>query len=292
MKFGKVASPENIDFTLPPDHPDTARSLAGNTKKFRFYTGCTKWSKAGLPGFFPPGTDNELAYYSTQFNGIEFNASFYRIFKPEQYLQWRQSVGDGFLFFPKVEQSISHLRRLNPEGLARLEPFLEATRLLGDKLGTCFLQLHPSFKNSYLDRVLGFIEKWPDDLSLAIEFRHSSWYSEMGLQQEIAAALKERQIAHILTDTPGRRDLLHMQLTSPEAFIRFVAANHETDRLRLKEWVSRIKTWQQSGLAQLNFFIHQAMKRDTPLLASYFIDELNAALETDFKIPKKHHEIQ
>ncbi len=27
MKFGKVDDPSKIDFTLPPDHPETARVL-------------------------------------------------------------------------------------------------------------------------------------------------------------------------------------------------------------------------------------------------------------------------
>ena len=27
MKFGQVDNPEKIDFTIPPDHPDTAKVL-------------------------------------------------------------------------------------------------------------------------------------------------------------------------------------------------------------------------------------------------------------------------
>jgi uncharacterized protein YecE (DUF72 family) len=38
---------------------------------------CAKWNKQDLKGFYPRGTKDELAYYSTQFNSIELNATFY-----------------------------------------------------------------------------------------------------------------------------------------------------------------------------------------------------------------------
>lgn len=31
MKFGSVDDPGSIDFTLPPDHPDTIKALQKNT---------------------------------------------------------------------------------------------------------------------------------------------------------------------------------------------------------------------------------------------------------------------
>ena len=48
MKFGSVENPVQIDFTLPKDHPDTARVLS----RFKddnipdIYVGCAKWNKA------------------------------------------------------------------------------------------------------------------------------------------------------------------------------------------------------------------------------------------------------
>lgn len=293
MKFGKVTSPELIDFTLPDDHPDTAKVLQSPSKEidFKVYTGCTKWSKSGLPGFYPPGTQNELGYYARQFNAIEFNATFYRVFPADQYLQWKDMVPDNFRFFPKVEQFIGHLKRLTPEGLERLQPFLDSTLLLGDKLGTIFLQLHPNFSTKFLDRVLDFIELWPENVSCAIEFRDPSWYGENGLHPEVSAVMKARGMVHILTDTAGRRDLLHMQLTSKEAFIRFVAVNHDLDHSRIEEWVKRIVVWKKAGLHQLEFFIHQEMKKERPFLASFFMEKLNKALGTDKQIPRKHWEI-
>ena len=74
MKFGKVDNPAVIDFTLPNDHPDTKLLLSKYKKKAtpNLYVGCAKWNRADLKGFYPRGTKDELQYYATQFNSIEF----------------------------------------------------------------------------------------------------------------------------------------------------------------------------------------------------------------------------
>ena len=115
MKFGQVDNPDEIDFTIPPDHPDTANVLKARTLKsddLEVYVGCAKWSKADLKNFYPKGTKDELAYYSTQFNCVELNATFYRLFPPATFDKWYATVPKNFRFFPKLEQSISHFRRL------------------------------------------------------------------------------------------------------------------------------------------------------------------------------------
>jgi uncharacterized protein YecE (DUF72 family) len=53
------------------------------------------------PQFYPKGTKDELAYYSTQFNSIELNASFYKNYEPEQYKKWYDRTEKNFKFFLK-----------------------------------------------------------------------------------------------------------------------------------------------------------------------------------------------
>ncbi|HYH57327.1 MAG TPA: DUF72 domain-containing protein, partial [Anseongella sp.] len=78
MKFGNVENPGEIDFTLPPDHKDSARVLQEhkNDAPFEVYVGCAKWNRQDLKGFYPKGVKDELAYYASQFNSIELNATF------------------------------------------------------------------------------------------------------------------------------------------------------------------------------------------------------------------------
>ena len=115
MKFGRVDNPEGSDFTIPRDHPDTAKVLkkgASKAKDLEVFVGCAKWNKQDLKNFYPKGIKDELAYYSTQFNCIELNATFYRLFPPTTFDKWYATVPENFGFFPKLEQAISHLRRL------------------------------------------------------------------------------------------------------------------------------------------------------------------------------------
>lgn len=288
MKFGKVDHPELIDFTIPPDHIDTPVVLSNNKTgaDTKVFVGCAKWNRQELKNFYPRGTKDELAYYSTQFNSIELNATFYRIFPAEQYEKWRDKTPEGFKFFPKMTNEVSHLRRMNDKALEAADRYLEVTSLLGDKLGTIFLQMHNNFGPKNWDRVVRFVEYWPKEFPLAMEFRHTDWFNDEKVAQELYHLLEENNIANILVDTAGRRDLMHMRLTNNEAFIRYVGANHKSDYPRLDDWINRLSAWKAMGLENIHFFVHQNLELESPLLSAYFIEQLNAKMGFDLHIPK------
>ncbi|MFD2098635.1 DUF72 domain-containing protein [Flagellimonas iocasae] len=288
MKFGKVDHPELIDFTIPQDHPDTPVVLTkypqdGETNVF---VGCAKWNRQDLKNFYPRGTKDELTYYSSQFNSIELNATFYRIFPPDTYEKWYDKTPEGFKFFPKMTNEVSHLRRLNEQVYPVVDRYLEVTSLLQEKLGTIFLQMHNNFGPKNWDRVVRFVEYWPKEFPLAMEFRHTDWFTDEKVSQELYHLLEENNIANVLVDTAGRRDLMHMRLTNNEAFIRYVGANHESDYPRLEDWVKRLVNWKRMGLKNIHFFVHQNLELESPLLSAHLIERLNPELGTDLTIPK------
>lgn len=287
MKFGSVPNPENIDFSIPADHPgtDIVLSKTGKPPGMEVYVGCAKWNKTDLKNFYPKGVKDELAYYATQFNSIELNATFYRIFPPSQFDMWYEKTPPGFKFFPKVNQTISHLRRLqNFE--APTQEYIEGVIRLKEKLGTVFLQLHDNFKPKDFDRVVRFINFWPKEVPLAAEFRHTDWFNDEKVANELYHLLEENNVANVLVDTAGRRDLMHMRLTNNEAFVRYVGANHLTDYDRLTQWVAHIEGWEQKGLKKLHFFVHQNMEAASPLLSAHLIKLLNQRIGTSLIIPK------
>ena len=292
MKFGKVDQPELIDFSLPKDHQDTEVILAKNIEEgpLKIFVGCAKWNRQDLKNFYPRGTKDELVYYSSQFNSIELNATFYRIFPAEQYEKWYDKTPEGFKFFPKVANDISHLRRLNDAIYPIIDRYLEVTSNLKEKLGTIFLQMHNNFGPKNWDRVVRFVEYWPKEFPLAMEFRHTDWFNDAKVAQELYHLLEENGIANILVDTAGRRDLLHMRLTNNEAFVRYVGANHESDYNRLDDWVERLADWNTKGLKNINFFVHQNMELESPLLSVRFIEKLNKKLGINLIIPKTLHD--
>ena len=288
MKFGSVDNPENIDFTLPIDHIDTLRVLnkVKDDNLPEIYVGCAKWNKADLKGFYPKGTKDELEYYSRQFNSIELNATFYRIFPADTFSGWYDKTPKNFKFFPKLNQEISHWKRLN-EVSAIVEDYLNNASNLQEKLGTIFLQMHNNFAPKDFNRVVEFVERWPKEFPLAIEFRHTDWYNNETVSNQLYDLLETNNVSNVLVDTAGRRDLLHMRLTNPTAFVRYVGANHPSDYTRLDDWVKRLKEWQEQGVKEIDFFIHKNIEKESPLLSSYFIKKLNKELGCQLKIPNE-----
>lgn len=284
MKFGQVADPSEIDFTLPKDHPKTQEILAKSKgKDFNIYIGCAKWNKTDLKGFYPKGTKDELTYYATQFNSIELNATFYSLPSAEQVLTWKEKTPENFKFFPKITNTVSHFRRLiNVTDV--VTNYATSVLNFGDQLGMVFLQLHDNFKPKDFDRVEKFVKDWPKEVPLAIEVRSSEWFQEENFER-FSQLLEENNIANIIVDTAGRRDMLHMRLTSDTAFVRYVGANADSDYARLDDWLERIKLWKEEGLKNLYFFVHQNVELASPLLSAYFIEKVNAEFGTKIHIP-------
>jgi uncharacterized protein YecE (DUF72 family) len=204
----------------------------------------------------------------------------------EQYDKWYEKTPASFKFFPKIVQDVSHLFRLNDQAYPIVEAFLNAIANLKDKLGTIFLQMHNNFGPANWDKVVRFVAYWPKEFPLAIEFRHTDWFNDDKVAQELHSLLYENNIANILVDTAGRRDLMHMRMTNDEAFIRFVGSNHKSDYQRLDDWVMRLYDWKEMGLRNIHFFVHQNMELESPLLSTYFISKLNEKIGCNLHIPK------
>jgi uncharacterized protein YecE (DUF72 family) len=289
MKFGAVDEPENTDFTIPRDHRDTVKVLkarAVKSKGLEVYVGCAKWNKKDLKNFYPRGVKDDLAYYSTQFNSIELNATFYGLHPPATFDKWYATVPQDFRFFPKLGQRISHFRRLKDVN-ELVELNIANMSHLREKLGMPFLQLRDNFGPQDFDRVVAFVKNWKYPVPLAVEFRHTDWYNDATVSNKLCDLLATHGVTNILVDTAGRRDLMHMRLTTPTAFIRWVGANQpESDRSRLEDWVGRLAKWKKAGLQKLLFFVHQNDERESPALAAYFIERLNKKIGTTLPIPK------
>ncbi len=287
MKFGKVENPELVDFTLPKTPKETIDLLnkVDKSDNFEVYVGCAKWNKQDLKIFYPPRTKDELSYYSTQFNSIELNATYYRSPSKENVETWVNKTPKDFKFFPKIPQSISHYGRLQ-NVTDKLNQYLDAVALFEEKLGMIFLQMHENFAPKDFEKLENFIQNFPKGYPLAVELRHEDWFSNEENFNRLVSLLEKHNISNIIVDTAGRRDMVHMRLTSNEAFVRFVGANIPSDYERLDEWIETIKLWKAEGLQKLYFFIHQNLELESPMLAKYFIKKLNNDLDLDIRGPQ------
>lgn len=286
MKFGQVADPSQIDFTLPKDHPQTKFILEQNKKGLENISiGCAKWNKTDLKGFYPKGTKDELTYYSTQFNSIELNATFYGMPTAEQVQTWKEKTPKDFKFFPKITNTVSHFRRLlNITDV--VTQFASAVLNFDEKLGMVFLQLHDNFKPKDYERLEKFVKDWPKEVPLAIELRNTEWFTDEEVFNTVCELFEMNNVTNIIVDTAGRRDMLHMRLTTPNAFIRYVGANADSDYARLEDWLDRLTKWKKEGLQNLYFFVHQNIEKASPLLSAHLIEKMNKEWKTNIHVPK------
>mgnify|MGYP001804200229 CR=1 FL=1 len=198
MQFGKVTQPELVDFRLPQDHKDTKQVLKNTASgNLSVYVGCAKWNRQDLKGFYPRGTKDELAYYSSQFNSIELNATFYSIFPEDQFVKWYHKTPKEFKFFPKLVQNISHLKRLNEDVQPYVDEYCAHVILLKDKLGTVFLLLHGNFDTAGRRDLLHMRLTNSEAFIRYVGANHTSDYSRLDEWVERLKIWKDQGISNI-----------------------------------------------------------------------------------------------
>jgi uncharacterized protein YecE (DUF72 family) len=295
MEFGRATLDElvRIEFILPPDPEENTSFLNPykTNQPIRFYFGTTKWTFPEWVGtWYPKGTKSArfLEAYAQQFNSIELNATYYRMPTFKQTSDWRNKVGNNFRFCPKFVDQITHIKRLKDTD-ALLNEFLEGISGFGDTLGPVLFMPHPGMGPKHLETIEKFLESLPQDFQVALELRHPDWFTNPDIFRQLGSILENHQRSTAITDTAGRRDCLHMRVTSPTAMIRFVGNDlHPTDYTRIDQWIDRIALWHQKGLQELYFFLHEPDEALVPELAYYLIKQVNAKLGLSIPLPHMH----
>ena len=292
MKFGKVADIADINFSLPKEPARNQLLLENLPKtdaKTKVYIGCTGWSmKEWIGTVYPKETKAKeyLHYYSRQFNTIEFNTTHYRMPDEVTIQKWYTESAADFKFCPKVLQLISHSRDLG-YGSGRIQEFCRSVAGLREKLGCCFMQLPPYFGVDRLPVLEQFFEKWSPEIHLAIEVRHESWFEQPEHFQKLVQLAEIQNVALVITDVAGRRDVLHLALTNDTAMVRFVGNGlHDTDYERIDEWVLQLKKWWENGLSEIYFFPHEPDNILAPEMTAYLYEKLQAYEDIDIRGPK------
>ncbi|NQX52933.1 DUF72 domain-containing protein [Pedobacter panaciterrae] len=297
MDFGKVTDSQikDVDFTLPKDGIQTSKTLSKGkpVKNPEFYVGCAKWGRKEWLNMIYPSKTKEadfLDQYVKHFNSIELNAVFYSIPNAELIKKWKAKAEDNsnnsFIFCPKFSRTISHIKRLK-DAEVPTDLFLASISEFGQFLGPCFLQLGDNFTPKSLPVLEEYLKYLPTDLAVFVELRHEGWFLEEANRNQVFDMFAKLNKGAVITDASGRRDCVHMELTIPEIFIRFVgngSAHQDSDFARIDDWVVRIKQWLDKGLEKVYFFLHQHDEKDTPILADYTIKQFNKHLGS--KIPE------
>ena len=144
------------------------------------YIGCSGfYYPAWKNKFYPAGLAprNWLEYYSSVFNTVELNGTFYRMPKLADLEKYAAITPPHFRFTVKMSRFITHVKRLTDT-----EPIQRFQDLIIDGLGSklaCFLfQMPPTFKYSG-ENLQRIVDNVPSHSNSIIEFRDVSWWNDL-----------------------------------------------------------------------------------------------------------------
>lgn len=199
---------------------------------------------------FPPEykENSRLAFYSTLFNSLEINSSFYKLPQPKTVAKWAADVSGDFTFTYKLWREITHNKGLvfNDDDIAR---FMDVVNYVGYKKGCILVQFPPgtTIARGQLTHLLALLHGKNADNAwyVAVEFRHRSWYTD-----EVYDLLRRFNTGLVLQDMP--KSATPQILTSNDfVYVRFhgPSGNYRgsySDEL-LYEYAYYIRDWQNEG---------------------------------------------
>jgi uncharacterized protein YecE (DUF72 family) len=134
--------------------------------------------------FYPPGLPHarELAHASRQLTAIEVNGTYYSVFKPATFAQWRDATPDGFAFSLKAHMSCTNRKQLATAGDAIARFTGSGLEALGDRLGPIVWSFMPT-KRFDPDDFAAFLGLLPREaggrpLRHVLDVRHESFACE------------------------------------------------------------------------------------------------------------------
>jgi uncharacterized protein YecE (DUF72 family) len=177
-------------------------------------------------GFYPDtlAQSKFLEFYSTQFNSLELNGSFYRMPTDKQMRNMVERSGGNVKFSVKAFQDLTHsadkslYQPLIYEFKKALEPMMKDNLLLCALFQFPQIFHYEKMERLYLDALLKEIA----DIPVVVEMRNIQWQNE-----QVFNALRDRNVGWCITDNPELNKLLRLEYitTSDIAYMRFHGRN-------------------------------------------------------------------
>jgi uncharacterized protein YecE (DUF72 family) len=216
------------------------------------------------PDFYPPKLPAKdfLKYYATRLNAVEINYTFRQLPKATTLENWINATPEGFTFVCKAHQRITHILRLRESEFTdvffkAIDP-LRATR----RLGPVLFQLAPNLKAD-LPTLTAFVEKLPEDVRCAFEFRNKSW-----LIDEVYRLFEKHGIALCLAES----DKFEVPEVVTAGFVYVRLRKEDYSAEERAEVADRVRGMLAGGRDVYVFFKHE----DTPAGAVYAEELLKA----------------
>jgi uncharacterized protein YecE (DUF72 family) len=134
-----------------------------------------------IQNFYPKTIPKEemLKYYARYYNSVEINYTFYKIPSLNTVLKWHRDTPRDFKFSIKVNQGITHYKKLNNVSKL-LTKFLSSLKPLKSKLSCLLFQFPHNFSctETNINRILAIKKYLPKRVNIAFEFRHNTWFND------------------------------------------------------------------------------------------------------------------
>lgn len=261
-----------------------------------YFLGCPSWNDAAWRGsLYPPGlpASEFLPHYCSVFNTVEGNTTLYAWPSEQKVARWAALMPETFRFCAKLPREISQAPDLR-DVLDLVLAFRSLLAPLGSRISPFWLQLPANFGPSRLAELVPLIETL--DRPLAVEVRHTAFFSRGDDERALNRLLHERGVERICMDTRAlfsclSRDpaLLHAQSKKPRLPVRPTAFS-ESPQLRfvghpeleandrfLAPWVEKAVGWIEAG-KRPHVYLHTPDNRLAPDLAVRFHDRLTERL--------------
>ncbi|MEL7833050.1 DUF72 domain-containing protein [Fodinibius sp. Rm-B-1B1-1] len=267
----------------------------------KYHLGCTGWSlKEWTGNFFTDDAkpDDFLKQYSSVFNAVEGNTTFYNVPTKETLKKWQRATPDGFKFCFKFHRSITHEKRLDVEEDELLQ-FIDTFDPIADRLGPFHIQLPPNFSPDEFGRLEKVVSLLPSSYRYAVEVRHPDFFNHGRQEHRLNRLLKSYSMDRVIFDTrklygmnSNESSVLEAKKKKPKVpvrfdntaarpFVRFVGSNDPVaNEPYLKEWAIVVADWIRDGLHPY-FFPHTPDKVSQPQIARKFHQLLSDLVELD-----------
>src|SRR5436309_1105145 len=159
----------------------------------KLFVGTSGWVYRGWAGAFYPHdlpARRQLEFYTTQFNTVEINATFYRLPLETGVRAWHDTAPRGFIYAVKGSRFITQMKKLNVEPKS-IAIFFKRIAPLKEHTGPILWQLPPMLRKDP-QRLNRFLRRLPKKHRYAVEFRHPSW-----LDQEIFDIMRANNAAFV-----------------------------------------------------------------------------------------------
>ena len=211
---------------------------------------------------FPPPyhMKSRLHYYSSIFNSIEVNSSFYKTPQLKTYERWAADVPDDFQFTLKLSKEITHVKELKGD-LGRINTFIKNAGALAHKKGCLLVQFPGKITVDYFEQVEDILyqlenEDASAEWKKAVEFRNPSWY--IGETREMIDSFNATMVLHDipkarLTEYTGNSSFVYLRFHGPKGDYR---GSYEDSVLRSK--AGEIRQWLKQGKDVYAYFNNTA----------------------------------